>query len=89
MGSITTKVKITLDKAGAFDTHYNKLTVTFDGTRKDLIDTVAKFLNDQKEQGLISTEDLRNARVVDDTDNKDGIFGNFIADVKDIITLNF
>lgn len=27
MGQILTKCKITLDKAGAFDTHYNKLTV--------------------------------------------------------------
>lgn len=84
MGQIITKVKITVDKAGAFDDHYNKLTVGFDGTKKDLLDTVAAFLNDQKEQGLISSEDLRGARIEDDTQDKDGIFGNFVADVKDI-----
>jgi hypothetical protein len=89
MGSIITKVKITLDYAGKQDEHYNKLTVGFNGTRKDLYKTIVTFLNDQKEQGLISEEDLRNARIEDDTDNKDGIFGNFIANVKDIITLNF
>ena len=88
MGSIITKVKITIDKAGAFDDHYNKLTVSFDGTKKDLLDTVAAFLNDQKEQGLISDKDLRGARVEDDTQDKDGIFGNIIAQVKDIITLS-
>jgi hypothetical protein len=84
MGSILTKVKITLDKAGAIDTHYNKLTVSFDGTKQDLQDTVAKFLNDQKDQGLITTEDLRGARIQDDTEDKDGIFGDFICDVKDL-----
>ncbi len=86
MGQIITKVKITLDKAGAIDTHYNKLTVCFDGTKQDLNDTVAKFLNDQKALGLISTEDLRGARIQDDTEDKDGIFGDFIGDVKDILT---
>ena len=86
MGQILTKVKITLDKAGAFDTHYNKLTVAFDGTKQDLLNTIAGFLNDQKAQGLISTEDLRNARISDDTEDKDGIFGDFVADVKDIIS---
>lgn len=85
MGQIITKVKVTLDKAGAFDDHYNKLTVSFDGTRKDLLDTVAKFLNDQAEQGLIDKTDLRKAKIKDDTENKDGIFGDFIADVKDIL----
>lgn len=84
MGSIITKVKITLDYAGKQDNHYNKLTVGFDGTKKDLQDTIANFLNDQKAQGLISEEDLRNARIEDDTEDKDGVFGNFIADVKDI-----
>lgn len=89
MGQILTKVKITLDKAGAFDKHYNKLTVAFDGTKQDLLDTVAKFLNDQKAQGLLSEEDfkdLRNARIKDDTEDKDGIFGDFVADVKDILS---
>ena len=86
MGQILTKVKITLDKAGAFDTHYNKLTIAFDGTKQDLLDTVANFLNNQAEQGLISKEDLRGARINDDTEDKDGIFGDFVADVKDIIS---
>jgi hypothetical protein len=86
MGSIITKVKITLDKAGAFDTHYNKLTVEFDGTKQNLLDTIAVFLNDQKALGLISTEDLRNARISDDTEDKDGIFGDFVADVKDVLS---
>ena len=86
MGQIITKVKITLDKAGAVDTHYNKLTVSFDGTKQDLLNTVANFLNDQKEQGLISDEDLRGARIEDDTQDKDGVFGDFVADVKDIFT---
>lgn len=85
MGQILTKVKITLDRAGAFDEHYNKLTVGFDGTKADLLNTVANFLNDQSEQGLIEKKDLRNARIQDDTENKDGIFGDFISDVKDII----
>lgn len=87
MGSILTKVKITLDYAGKIDEHYNKLTVAFDGTKADLYNTIAMFLDDQKDQGLISEEDLRNARVEDDTEDKDGIFGSFIADVKDIILL--
>ena len=86
MGQIITKVKITVDKAGAFDDHYNKLTVGFDGTKQDLLDTVANFLTNQKEQGLISDKDLRGARIEDDTQDKDGIFGNFIANVKDILT---
>jgi hypothetical protein len=86
MGSIITKVKITLDVAGKIDTHYNKLTVAFDGTKQDLLNTVAAFLNDQKAQGLISSEDLRGARISDDTENKDGIFGDFVGDVKDIIS---
>jgi len=86
MGQILTKVKITLDKAGGFDTHYNKLTVGFDGTKQDLLNTIAAFLNDQKAQGLISTEDLRNARINDDTEDKDGIFGDFVADVKDVLS---
>lgn len=85
MGQIITKVKITLDKAGGFDTHYNKLTIAFDGTRQDLLDTVAKFLNDQKDQGLIELEDLRKAKIKDDTENKDGIFGDFVGDIKDIL----
>ena len=84
MGQILTKVKITLDKAGGFDTHYNKLTVAFDGTKQDLLNTIANFLNNQAEQGLISKEDLRGARINDDTEDKDGIFGDFVADVKDI-----
>lgn len=87
MGQILTKCKITLDKAGAFDTHYNKLTVGFDGTKQDFNDTVAKFLNDQLALGLISTEDLRKARIEDDTEDKDGIFGDFLGDVKDILSL--
>jgi len=86
MGQIITKVKITLDRAGAFDVHYNKLTVAFDGTKQDLNNTIANFLNDQVAQGLIKTEDLRGARINDDTENKDGIFGDFIGDVKDILT---
>ena len=85
MGQIITKVKITLDKAGGFDTHYNKLTVAFDGTKKDLLDTVANFLNDQASQGLIEFTDLRKAKIKDDTENKDGIFGDFVGDVKDIL----
>lgn len=85
MGQIITKVKITLDRAGAFDEHYNKLTVSFDGTKKDLLNTIANFLNDQASQGLIEKKDLRNARISDDTEDKDGIFGDFISDVKDII----
>ena len=87
MGQIITKVKITLDKAGALDEHYNKLTVSFDGTKQDLNKTVAKFLNDQKDLGLITIEDLRGARINDDTENKDGIFGDFIGDVKDILSI--
>ena len=86
MGSILTKVKITVDRAGAFDEHYNKLTVSFDGTKQDLLDTIANFLNDQAKQGLINKEDLRGARITDDTENKDGIFGDFVSDVKDILT---
>ena len=86
MGQILTKVKITLDRAGAFDEHYNKLTVAFDGTKQDLNDTVAKFLNDQVSLGLINMEDLRKARINDDTEDKDGIFGDFIGDVKDILS---
>jgi len=86
MGQIITKVKITLDKAGAIDKHYNKLTVAFDGTKQDLNDTIAKFLNNQKDLGLISIEDLRGARIKDDTEDKDGIFGDFIGDVKDILS---
>lgn len=85
MGQIITKVKITIDKAGAFDDHYNKLTVAFDGTKQDLLDTVADFLNDQASLGLIDKKDLRGARITDDTEDKDGIFGDFISDVKDII----
>ena len=86
MGQILTKVKITIDKAGALDEHYNKLTVAFDGTKQDLLNTVAAFLNDQKAQGLISNEDLRGARINDDTEDKDGIFGDLIADVKDVLS---
>ena len=86
MGQILTKVKITLDRAGALDVHYNKLTVAFDGTKQDLNDTIANFLNNQKELGLITLEDLRGARINDDTEDKDGIFGDFIGDVKDIIS---
>ena len=85
MGQIITKVKITLDRAGAFDDHYNKLTIGFNGTRRDLLKTVATFLNDQSKQGLIKKDDLRGAKIKDDTENKDGIFGDFIADVKDIL----
>jgi hypothetical protein len=85
MGQVLTKVKITLDKAGAFDTHYNKLTIAFDGTKKDLLDTIAAFLNDQAAQGLIEFEDLRKAKIKDDTENKDGIFGDFVGDVKEIL----
>ena len=47
-----------IGQAGALDVHYNKLTIAFDGTKKDLLDTIAVFLNNQKEQGLITTEDL-------------------------------
>jgi hypothetical protein len=86
MGQVITKVKITLDKAGAIDKHYNKLTIAFDGTKQDLLDTIAVFLNNQKDQGLITTEDLRGARISDDTEDKDGIFGDFVADVKDILS---
>ena len=86
MGQILTKVKITIDKAGALDEHYNKLTVAFDGTKADLVNTVAAFLNEQKAQGLISGEDLRGARISDDTEDKDGVFGDFISDVKGIIS---
>ncbi len=84
MGQVLTKVKITIDKAGALDEHYNKLTIAFDGTKKDLVDTVAIFLNDQASQGLIEKQDLRGARIEDDTEDKDGIFGDFISDVKGI-----
>jgi hypothetical protein len=86
MGQILTKVKITIDRAGALDEHYNKLTVAFDGTKADLVNTVAAFLNEQKAQGLISGEDLRGARINDDTEDKDGIFGDLISDVKGIIS---
>ncbi len=86
MGQILTKVKITLDKAGGFDTHYNKLTVAFDGTKQDLLNTIAAFLNDQKAQGLIDFEDLRKAKIKDDTEDKDGIFGDLVADIKDVIS---
>ena len=87
MGQVLTKVKITLDRAGRIDKHYNKLTIAFDGTKQDLKDTIAIFLNNQREEGLLTDEDfedLRNARIEDDTEDKDGIFGDFVSDVKDI-----
>ncbi len=86
MGQVLTKVKITIDKAGAFDEHYNKLTIAFDGTKKDLVDTVAVFLNDQVAQGLIEQKDLRGARIEDDTEDKDGVFGDFVSDVVGVIS---
>lgn len=81
MGNFITDVKVTLDQERRRDKPFH-FKILSDGTDEDLVQIVARGLQQKYKEGELTEDDIRRTKTIKiDADDKKGYFATIIGDV--------